>query len=410
MPEALSREIQELRLLMGSPRDPDGRVFAQLGNALRKAGELDEAEEVLREGLEHHPHFTPGHLTLGWVALESGDLEEARTRFQRTLDLDPQNPFGLLGLGRILEVFGDESGVALVEQALELHPTAEALTPAVPEAQRRLYGLPFLSLADLAPPEPVMDEDELRDLPFTPLSGLAPDPVPGEDLSSLPFMSLWDLRPEPEVPALDLELELAAGALEPDEVEVEEASEDMRAEEREEDEPDVTDEGQDEDAEGADATPVTRTMAELLMRQGLLERATEVYRQLLERTPGDPDLVQRLNELQALQGSVGAEPDRGDHTLAAPPSSPALPGHPQPDSHDSEEVHPSIAMPEPDPDTPSPYAWDEEGDDSVESPPPESSAGAYFGRLLAWTSGNPAPEGDRGDGVDDSNGSAVEDS
>jgi tetratricopeptide (TPR) repeat protein len=191
------REIQELRLLLGSPRDPDGRVFAQLGNALRRAGELDEAAEVLSEGLEAHPLFTPGHLTLGWVAVERGDLEDARTRFTRTLELDPENPFALLGLGRILELVGDDTGSAMVEQALELHPTVEALSPSLPGEDPGFFRLPFLPLADLAPEEIPDAGESLHGLPFVSLDELAPSRKRQEDLSALPFMSLWDLPTDP---------------------------------------------------------------------------------------------------------------------------------------------------------------------------------------------------------------------
>lgn len=359
MGEALIREIQELRLLMGSPRDPDGRVFAQLGNALRRNGELDEAVAVLRDGLEAHPHFTPGHLTLGWVAQERGDLDEALARFQRTLELDPENPFGLLGAGRILELRGDDEGGSLVGQARALHPSVEEAAPALPAPMAALHELPFRSLAQLAPEAP--RREELDDLPFVSLSDLAPDEptgVEGSDpLEELPFVALSELRPD------------AAEAEE----------EDVAAPEP----PLAIAEEEDDD----DATPVTRTMAELLVRQGLVERAVQVYEQLQSRSPDDPELERRLEELRGMAGEPGTG---AEDVRPRPPSAMeerSIPGE------TADEVHPSLAVSEPDPGAPSPFGWEDDGEDPGE-PPPASSAGAYFGKLLAWTPGNPAREAD----------------
>ncbi|UCC26087.1 MAG: tetratricopeptide repeat protein [Gemmatimonadales bacterium] len=430
MAEESIREIQELRLLLGSPRDPDGRVFAQLGNALRRAGELDEAAEVLSEGLEAHPLFTPGHLTLGWVAVERGDLEDARTRFTRTLELDPENPFALLGLGRILELVGDDTGSAMVEQALELHPTVEALSPSLPGEDPGFFRLPFLPLADLAPEEIPDAGESLHGLPFVSLDELAPSRKRQEDLSALPFMSLWDLRPEessdegweegeeagvasgaPADPSAGEGAEADRSPDEPGEQPSEEAVEGAGEEAFEEafegaseeavegagEEPgggpgaegdleDATEETVQGEVEG-DATPVTRTMAELLVRQGLLDRALEVYHRLEEQHPGDSELERRIGEVEALRSALGAEPDSGGHTLGSPPAAPALPREGDSFEAEAHELHPSISVPEPVAETPSPYAWHGEGEELVETPPPEASAGAYFGRLLAWTPG-----------------------
>lgn len=44
--------------------DPTSRVFAPLAEAYRKAGMLDEAIEIAREGLRVHPHFVGGKVAL----------------------------------------------------------------------------------------------------------------------------------------------------------------------------------------------------------------------------------------------------------------------------------------------------------------------------------------------------------
>jgi len=55
------------------------------------------------------------------------------------------------------------------------------------------------------------------------------------------------------------------------------------------------------------ATFVTETMAELYLRQGLPDRALEIYRQLVDRTPTDARLRARLAELGAPEPEPAAD-------------------------------------------------------------------------------------------------------
>ncbi len=47
-----------------------------------------------------------------------------------------------------------------------------------------------------------------------------------------------------------------------------------------------------------DAEFCTVTMARVYVKQGCLEKAANIYRHLLERTPDRPDLVEALSELE----------------------------------------------------------------------------------------------------------------
>ena len=48
----------------------------------------------------------------------------------------------------------------------------------------------------------------------------------------------------------------------------------------------------------ADDVFYTRTMAKVLVDQGNLRKAAEIYHYLLEREPGKPDLVDALSEIE----------------------------------------------------------------------------------------------------------------
>lgn len=384
MSEVLTREIDELRLLMGSPRDPHGRVFAQLGDALRRAGSHREALDILRDGVSEHPNFAPGHLVLGWTAQELGDLQTARTAYERTVELDPENPNGLFGLGMLLDRDGSPEGTSLIEEAESLDgrvrdaapgfpgPRAvEDSTPrgtdggfdievpgAEPAEDAALDGLPFIPLDELAPDgtteEASVPDEALSDLPFVALEDLAPDSAvedeggaaadSAEDLESLPFVALDDLRPEVVEDELEDSPEMLAGPL------------------------------------------ATRTMGELLVRQGLTAEAVEVFETLVARSPDDEGLKARLDELRA---SMSPQPPAP--TVDAPPE--AEQSAPVATVEEDEEVedhaaevaaHPSMDPPVPHPEVPSPFHLGAgEGDDGTEEE--GEPVGDYFARLLAWS-------------------------
>jgi hypothetical protein len=75
------------------------------------------------------------------------------------------------------------------------------------------------------------------------------------------------------------------------------------------------------DATAADL--MSPTLAELYFNQGFLDKAIEVYRQLLEREPGNDRLERRLVELQAL--TVPSDAPAEAPPAATPAASPAPP-------------------------------------------------------------------------------------
>ncbi|MBB4635828.1 tetratricopeptide repeat protein [Longimicrobium terrae] len=61
-----------------------------------------------------------------------------------------------------------------------------------------------------------------------------------------------------------------------------------------------------------DAEVVTETMAELYASQGLLARAAEVYRELIQQRGDEPGLVRRLSEIEGRLNADAAAMDEGD--------------------------------------------------------------------------------------------------
>jgi len=57
----------------------------------------------------------------------------------------------------------------------------------------------------------------------------------------------------------------------------------------------------------ADDVFYTRTMAKVLVDQGNLRKAAEIYHYLLEREPGNPDLVDALSEIETRRIEKGSD-------------------------------------------------------------------------------------------------------
>jgi tetratricopeptide (TPR) repeat protein len=99
--------IDELRRRVR--QDPASISFAALAEEYRRAGQYQEAIDVCREGLRHHPGYLSARVTLGRALLEVGDLLEASGELEHVLTVAPEN----LLATRTLEEIHRRNGVKL---------------------------------------------------------------------------------------------------------------------------------------------------------------------------------------------------------------------------------------------------------------------------------------------------------
>ena len=52
---------------------------------------LEDARDMSRHSVEVDPNYANGHLTLGAVYANMGDLDHAESEFARALEIDPEN-------------------------------------------------------------------------------------------------------------------------------------------------------------------------------------------------------------------------------------------------------------------------------------------------------------------------------
>ena len=83
-------------------RDPASPVYLQLGEALRRGGQLDLALKVALRGLERHPHDADSHDLLARIAVDRGELERAFDEWDMVRRIAPAHLGARKGMGYVL--------------------------------------------------------------------------------------------------------------------------------------------------------------------------------------------------------------------------------------------------------------------------------------------------------------------
>jgi len=162
----LEEEIRELEKRFSEA--PDSRLFLPLADALRRAGELERAVKLCREGLERFPDFASVRVLLGECLAEIGDLEKAEQTLEKLVAEDSENLRVLKGLAGLAEQKGDKDRArALYDQLRTLEAAgAESDTPpAQPEDEIGLFE---------PEGEPPAGEEAARSEPFAEISAEEP--------------------------------------------------------------------------------------------------------------------------------------------------------------------------------------------------------------------------------------------
>ena len=140
----------ELERLERRYQDDPARNFAQLAEAYRKTGRLDDALTLLQGHLVERPNYVSGLVVLGRCLLDQQNDAEARTTFERVLGVDVEHIIALRALGEISERAGDLSGARQwFTRLLDVDPMNEDAE----EALRRLTEAGAAPAVPAAPAE-----------------------------------------------------------------------------------------------------------------------------------------------------------------------------------------------------------------------------------------------------------------
>lgn len=115
--------------------DPTSRVFAPLAEAYRRLGRVDEAIEICREGLEHHPDFHGGRVALAKCYIDKKKYLEAKTELERVVHAVPENLLAQRLLGDANSILGN------VPTALHCYKMALLLSPSDVSLAEKVHAL-----------------------------------------------------------------------------------------------------------------------------------------------------------------------------------------------------------------------------------------------------------------------------
>jgi tetratricopeptide (TPR) repeat protein len=167
--------------------EPGSLVFLDLGEALRRRGQLDAAYKVTRTGLARYPELARAHDLCARILCDRGEPDRAFECWVTALELDPALVGAHKGLGFLYYQVGDlASAERHLGRAAEADPT-DAGTAAALERLRANLPAPAI-LAPFAPgPGPGRAPEPDAAEPGAAQPAAEPAVVPPEEAPGLPF-------------------------------------------------------------------------------------------------------------------------------------------------------------------------------------------------------------------------------
>jgi tetratricopeptide (TPR) repeat protein len=262
-------------------KDPTSKLFFPLAEEYTKAGRLNEAISLLRNGIKAHPDFLGARVALGKALLSKGLVTEAKREFEQVVTANPDNLMAHKKLAAIYAKEGDKrNALASCELILAVNPN---------DADAVRLRAEIGSLPDASPEDEATAKTEVPSVP----------PPEAE-------ATVVDRRPEVDESAEATVVEptlMAHAAMEP---EIAEATEVMQLPAEmlhAVGEPPIqrgAAVGSDESAV-ADDELATLSLADLYVAQGHYQQGIAVYRRLLERTPHDAEIGAKLENALTLE-------------------------------------------------------------------------------------------------------------
>ena len=307
--------------------EPASRLFLQLGEEHRSLGQWREALEVLDAGLRHHPSYFAALVAKGRCHLELGEATAAREALERAVRLDAMNGVASKLLVRAHLAAGEPERA---RERLDLYRLLYDGDPEIAELSRAIAGqaagpAPSPEPSPLEAPPPITgDAFDLAPAAAAPASAAAPGDGGGEPFPDL--IAAADARRYLEglaaegIFAIDVEPP-PVEAVEVDVAEVPEVIEVAPPEpEAAREEDDIFGLGAPAPVQGsggdvfafperqppppapaepqrAGETSATVTLGELYLRQGHVDEAARIFREVLRRDPGNAGAREALERL-----------------------------------------------------------------------------------------------------------------
>ena len=133
--------------------EPSSLAFLELGEALRRRGQLDAAYKVARGGLGRYPALADAHDLMARILGDQGDLAGAFDAWVEALRFDPMRIGALKGIGFLYFRAGDvHAALDHLERAAEIDPDDPSISQALDRIRAAASGA-TIDLPSAPPPE-----------------------------------------------------------------------------------------------------------------------------------------------------------------------------------------------------------------------------------------------------------------
>ena len=132
--------IDDIRTLTSRlAEEPSSLAFLELGEALRRRGQLDSAYKVARGGLGRYPNLAEAHDLMARILGDQGDLAGAFDAWVEALRLDPMRTSALKGIAFLYFKAGNVADAREhLQRAAEIDPDDSSIPQAL--ARMRVSG------------------------------------------------------------------------------------------------------------------------------------------------------------------------------------------------------------------------------------------------------------------------------
>lgn len=162
----MSDEIRTLTQRLAD--EPSSLAFLELGEALRRRGQVEAAYKVARGGLNRYPGLADAHDLMARILSDQGDLAGAFDAWADALRFDPMRTGALKGIAFLYFRAGDvEAALDHLQRAAEADPDDPAVPQAIARVRRKSREAGRTTFAPA--PDPVEEAEE---------EAVAPPPPP----------------------------------------------------------------------------------------------------------------------------------------------------------------------------------------------------------------------------------------